>query len=198
MASAPEWRPRAAAKCSPSAVCMGASGSVPDPRRSAVVIERLRRRSDYRAAASGVRCANRAFVLQARYRGDLGAVRVGFTVTRQAGGAVERNRIRRRLREAVRLSAAGGAMCPGHDYVLIGRRAALAAPFAEMTRSLQAALTQIHSRLQGRNAHPERRGTGSTHSEALHADGSRPPSTGRPQPRAIEVDKADGGPSRGR
>jgi len=111
-------------------------------------------------------------------------VRVGFTVTRQVGGAVERNRIRRRLREAVRLSAAGDAMRPGHDYVLVGRRAALAAPFTEMAQTLQAALTQIHTRLQGQNANAERRGTGSTHSEALHAAGPRSPSRkqGRSKP----------------
>ena len=54
-----------------------------------------------------------AFVLQARQRGDEGAVRVGFTVSRQVGNAVERNRVRRRLREIVRLSAAAkGATGP--------------------------------------------------------------------------------------
>jgi len=152
---------------------MGASGSVPDPGRIGVVIERLRRRGDFRAAASGERSASRAFVLQARCRGDQGAVRVGFTVTRQVGGAVERNRIRRRLREVVRFSAAGGAMQPGHDYVLIGRRAALAAPFTEMTQALYSALIQIHTRLRGQNTGPERRGTGSTHAEALHPAGAR-------------------------
>jgi ribonuclease P protein component len=195
MASVRVWRQKVAAECSPIAARMGASGSVPDPGRIAVVVERLRRRGDFRAAASGVRSANRAFVLQARCRGDQGAVRVGFTVTRQTGGAVERNRIRRRLREAVRLSAAGGIMRPGHDYVLIGRRAALAAPFTEMTRALNSALAQIHTRLHGQNGRPERRGTGSTHSEALHATGPRSSSgsQGRSKPT-----KPMGSPSRGR
>src|SRR5579863_4218519 len=163
----------AAVRCSPIAARMGASGSVPDRGSIAVVIERLRRRGDFRAAANGARSANRAFVLQARYRGDQGAVRVGFTVTRQMGGAVERNRIRRRLREAVRLSAAGGAMCPGHDYVLIGRRPALAATFTEMTQALHAALTRAHTQLQGEKTQPGSGGTGSTGSEALHGSGPR-------------------------
>jgi ribonuclease P protein component len=179
MVSARAWRQRAAAKCLPSAARRGASGSVPDPGRIAVVIERLRRRGDFRAAAGGAKSASSAFVLQARCRGDHGTVRVGYTVTRRVGGAVERNRIRRRLREVVRLSGAGGAMAPGHDYVLIGRRAALAASFTEMTQALHAALAQIHTRLQGQNARSERPGTGSTHSEALHASGAKSPAVGR-------------------
>ena len=68
----------------------------------------------------------------------------GLTVSRQVGNAVERNRVRRRLREIVRL-AAGGDMRAGHDYVLIGRRAALALPFAQMRQELDAALGWIHS-----------------------------------------------------
>ena len=80
--------------------------------------------------------------MQAHSRGDEGAVRVGFTVSRQVGNAVERNRVRRRLREIVRLSAAADADClrRGFDYVLVGRRAALAAPFGEMMHEFDAAL----------------------------------------------------------
>ncbi len=89
--------------------------------------------------------SGRAFVLQARRRAEDGAIRVGFTVSRQVGDAVERNRVRRRLREIVRLSAAAGpkAYIRGHDYVLIGRRAALAAPFGEMMQDFDAALGRI-------------------------------------------------------
>ena len=84
-------------------------------------------------------------MVQARRRADGGAVRIGFTVSKQVGDAVERNRVRRRLREIVRLSAAAGTsgLCPGHDYVLIGRRAALAAPFGGMMRELDAALVEF-------------------------------------------------------
>jgi ribonuclease P protein component len=138
--------------------------------RSAVV-ERLTRRSDFRAAAHGTRSSGRAFVLQALRRADDGAIRVGFTVSRQVGNAVERNRVRRRLREIVRLSAAAGAaqLRPGYDYVLIGRRAALAAPFGEMMQELDAALNRLHA--------AGSRGTGSAHRDPLHEAGSpsRPP-----------------------
>jgi ribonuclease P protein component len=149
-------------------------------RRSAVV-ERLRRRSDFRAAAHGTRASARAFVLQARPRAEDGAIRIGFTVSRQVGNAVERNRVRRRLREIVRLSAAAG-LRPGHDYVLIGRRAALTAPFGEMMQELDAALGKLHARGgKGRD-----KGTGSARREPLHEAGSpsgpQKPSRSRKKP----------------
>jgi ribonuclease P protein component len=106
-------------------------------------MERLRRRTDFRAAAAGLRASVGAFVVQARRRAENGPVRIGFTVSRQVGNAVERNRVKRRLREAVRLSA-DDKFCAGHDYVLIGRRAALALPFGDMLRDLDAALHRVH------------------------------------------------------
>ena len=76
-----------------------------------MTMERLRQRADFLAAASGLKAATAGFVLQARERGDGGPVRVGFTVSRKVGTAVERNRVRRRLREIVqarpRTAAAG-------------------------------------------------------------------------------------------
>jgi ribonuclease P protein component len=68
-------------------------------------------------------------------RGDGGAARVGFTVTKKVGNAVVRNRIRRRLREAVRVYAAGD-MQPGKDYVIVGREEVLAAPFSVIKTEL--------------------------------------------------------------
>ncbi len=68
-------------------------------------------------------------------RGDGDAPRVGFTVTRKVGNAVVRNRIRRRLKEAVRVHAAGD-MQPGNDYVIVGREEVLTAPFAAIKTEL--------------------------------------------------------------
>jgi ribonuclease P protein component len=110
---------------------------------SATTMQRLRHRTDFRAAAKGLRASVGGFVVQARRRAEDGPVRIGFTVSRQVGNAVERNRVRRRLREMVRLSQ-GGGMQGGHDYVLIGRRAALAVPFGQMKQELDAALSRIH------------------------------------------------------
>jgi len=134
-------------------------------------MERLTRRTDFRAAASGVRASASAFVLQANRRAQDGPARVGFTVSRQVGNAVERNRVRRRLREIVRL-AAGVELRAGHDYVLVGRRAALAQPFEEMRRELNAALSQIHD--PERTARDRREGTGGDRKRPLHEAGRKP------------------------
>ena len=85
-----------------------------------------------------------AFVLQVRKRRDGGPMRVGFTVSRKVGNAVERNRVRRRLREIVRRTADAGMM-PGHDYVLIGRRAALGLPFERMIDEFDRTLQRVHA-----------------------------------------------------
>ena len=143
-------------------------------------MERLRRRIDFRAAATGMRASGSAFVLQARRRGEDGPVRIGFTVSRQVGNAVERNRVRRRLREIVRLSA-GGGMHDGHDYVLVGRRAALALPFGEIKQELDVALARIHD--PNRAARDGRKGTGGTRERSLHDAGSPRPQSRPSKPR---------------
>lgn len=74
-------------------------------------------------------------MLEVLDRGDVAPPRVGYTVTRKVGNAVVRNRVRRRLKEAVRLHAAGD-MKAGHDYVIVGREDVLAAPFAQIAAEL--------------------------------------------------------------
>jgi ribonuclease P protein component len=85
------------------------------------------------------------FVLQAAPAPSeqaLPAVRVGFTVSRKVGNAVVRNRVRRRLREIVRLVIPGLAR-PDLDYVLVGRQAAVGRDFATMERELVEALRRL-------------------------------------------------------
>jgi ribonuclease P protein component len=68
-------------------------------------------------------------VLRARDGRD--ATRVAFSVSRRAGGAVDRNRIRRRLRAAMRDHA---ATLPPGAYLVGAGREALTMPFVELHR----------------------------------------------------------------
>jgi ribonuclease P protein component len=93
--------------------------------------------------ARGRKITRPGFVLQALpSEGAARGPRFGFTVTKKTGNAVVRNRIRRRLREVVRLSAAEAAS-PGVDYVLIGRRAALTLPFGRLIDDLRTGLSAL-------------------------------------------------------
>ena len=108
-------------------------------------IGRITRRPDYLAAAKGRRFHTERLTAQGRLRDDgpPGGLRVGFTVTKREGHATERNRIRRRLKVAARLAAeqAGPVQCEkAADVVLIGRRDALAAPFAQLVEDVAQAL----------------------------------------------------------
>ena len=74
---------------------------------------------------------------------DAAPPRLGFTLTKKVGCAVIRNRARRRLREAVRLSA-GLQARNGHDYVVIGRIEAIRVPFADLQSELARAFIGVH------------------------------------------------------
>ena len=83
------------------------------------------------------------FVLQLRRRDDGDpAMRVGFTVTKKVGGAVIRNRLKRRLRALARdhIPALG---VPGADHVLIGRSGGIERDYSllrdELVRALRKA-----------------------------------------------------------
>jgi ribonuclease P protein component len=103
---------------------------------------RLKQRADFLAAAGGTKIATAAFVLQGRNRDDGGPARIGFTVSRKVGTAVERNRVRRRLRDVVKRSTAD-VLQSGYDYVLIGRRTALSRPFDHMIEDFRTALRRL-------------------------------------------------------
>jgi ribonuclease P protein component len=113
-----------------------------------VQTERLKRRRDFLAAANAASVSTPGFIVQERRRGDAGPARVGFTVSRKVGGAVERNRLRRQLREIVRLSATT-SLRAGSDYVLIGRRAGLEIPFVRLTVDFAAALKRLEKKRVG-------------------------------------------------
>lgn len=119
-------------------------------------MERLTRRADFLAAREGVRVHGPAFVLQARPRGDAAPARLGLTVSRKVGSAVERNRVRRRLR-ATATSIDATCVRPGYDYVIVGRRAALTYPFGRLAEDLADAFRRA---TRGKSRAPRSRGAG--------------------------------------
>lgn len=91
-----------------------------------------------------------AFVAPAqRPSADEAEVRVGFTVTRKVGNAVERNRAKRRLRAAAAevLPCLGRA---GTDYVVIGRIGTLSRPFDALRADLEQAVRKLDGGQAGR------------------------------------------------
>lgn len=105
---------------------------------------RLKKRKEFLAAARGARRHASAFVLQVAPRAEdapeIAPARFGLTVTKKTvPSAVRRNRIRRRLREALRQGAALSAP-PGCDYVFVARGSALDLPFARLMSDMSAAL----------------------------------------------------------
>ena len=106
--------------------------------------ETIRQRRDFLAANQGRRVPSAGFVLLVRQRGDGSeAMRAGFTVTKKIGNSVNRNRLKRRLREIVRLTLPGHGHA-GADHVLIGREAGLARDFAVLCADLEKALAKAH------------------------------------------------------
>ena len=106
-------------------------------------IEHLKIRPDFLAAAKAPSCARGAVVLQARHRADdRPLVRVGFTATRKVGGAVVRNRAKRRLREAARALVPTLGK-PGFDYVFIARGGAPTRPWARLLDDVKSALVSL-------------------------------------------------------
>jgi ribonuclease P protein component len=72
-------------------------------------------------------------------------LRVGFTVGRALGGAVQRNRIKRRLREAVRLSHPPVAICA--DVVINPKKSVLTADFDAVLNEVRRAFVVIEGKL---------------------------------------------------
>jgi ribonuclease P protein component len=138
-------------------------------------MQTLKRREDFLRLKAGRKWTTPAFVLQmlAQPAGHQPRPRFGFTVSDKAistvdpdgkrrGGAVKRNRARRRLKEAVRLVAPDAAK-PGHDYAIIGRMDALNRDFADLLADMKTAFHKVHAESgprQHQKSAPRARGDG--------------------------------------
>ena len=109
----------------------------------ALAPQRLKRRADFLLVANrGRRVVMPGVVVQALTRPDGRPVRLGFTVTKKLGDAVDRNRSRRRLKEAARLLLREHELS-GLDLVLVGRAATRTRPFAALIDDLRGALARL-------------------------------------------------------
>jgi ribonuclease P protein component len=131
---------------------MGTAGAPQQPQPRAFRLTTLKRRAEFLRIRKGARAAADAFVLEAKRRAGgagegalAGEARFGFTVSKQVGGAVERNRIRRRLKAAVRGLAQQHAQ-HDFDYVVIARRPALDLKFTALVADLAKAFERVHAR----------------------------------------------------
>jgi len=107
-----------------------------------VTLERLTKRAEFLAAAQGLSCARGGVVIQRLARRGRSGMAVGFTATKKIGGAVDRNRAKRRMREAARqLLPLHGE--PGHDYVFVARAGLIARPWARLLDDVKIALVSL-------------------------------------------------------
>ena len=141
-----EKPPKAVPVSSHGAGREGASGSQPE---SVVPLGKLTKRAEYLRVRGGKSWRTKSFVLVSRPRPPKAETatdlaRFGFTVTKKIGKAVRRNRAKRRLKEAVRLTAAKHARA-GFDYVVIARAGAVDQAFAVILKEFESAFGRLHS-----------------------------------------------------
>ena len=111
------------------------------------MIGKLTKRAEFLFVRQGARASKGAVVVEARRRTEGGPIRLGLTASKKVGGAVQRNRARRRLREAARqlLPELG---LPGVDYVLVARQQTPDIPWAALLDDVRNALIRLRADLE--------------------------------------------------
>jgi ribonuclease P protein component len=99
--------------------------------------DRLKKRSEFLSVRNGRKLRGPNFLVECQLRKDGGTKpRYGLTVSKKCGNAPQRNRIKRRLREAIRLQV-GIDMAQSTDYVIVARRELISAPFQTIVSELK-------------------------------------------------------------
>jgi ribonuclease P protein component len=110
---------------------------------------RLSRSAEFdRVFRQGRSLANRVLVLYAFPRSEEGEPRLGVSVSRRVGGAVERNHVKRLLREAFQLE--GGALPDGIDVVVVARPEARVVAERDGLEGIRSALAELIARARER------------------------------------------------
>lgn len=104
---------------------------------------RLRSRAEFTVVQNGGRRAAGKYLTLLGRPNSLGKDRLGLIASKRVGGAVERNRAKRRVRELFRNEPTRDAGTVGFDFVVIVRRELVQAPFRAIAADFQAALGKL-------------------------------------------------------
>jgi ribonuclease P protein component len=110
------------------------------------LLQKLTKRAQFLFVREGVRAGRNTVSVEARRRAPDGHIGQGFTASKRVGGAVERNRAKRRLREAARVLLPELGV-PGADYVFVARPATVNAPWAALLDDVRNALIRLRADL---------------------------------------------------
>jgi ribonuclease P protein component len=120
-----------------------ASDSPSSSANTFVDAARLRRSVDIAAVRSdGMKIQHSLFALRARPNG-LESMRIAVSSPRSVGGAVKRNRARRRVRDAFTAETHVLAREDGHDLLVVARAGAIDAPYGAIREAARVALRQL-------------------------------------------------------
>ena len=107
-------------------------------------LETLKSSKDFQRAKSGLFFRSKSFLLQAYEDKTDNKVRVGYTVSKQNGNAVVRNKIKRRLR-VIAKNIIGEYGIKNWNYVIIGKKNSLIEDFKNLEFEMNTAIRKIHS-----------------------------------------------------
>lgn len=109
------------------------------------IVTSLTKRVDYLSVAGTRRkWITPSFIVQVKPDHQEGeSIAVGFTASKKVGNAVKRNRARRRLKEAVRITIKETGQT-GWAYVFIARESAVSYPFEKILSDMKWALAKLH------------------------------------------------------
>ena len=107
-------------------------------------LETLKSSRDFQRAKSGLFFRSKSFSLQAFEDKSCNKVKVGYTVSKQNGNAVVRNKIKRRLR-VIAKNIIGEYGIKNWNYVIIGKKNSLIEDFKNLEFEMNTAIKKIHS-----------------------------------------------------